>query len=79
MEQIGIPENMEPIVVSYFQNNAKKLNNMVDKILKGEKVKNIPVKVFKEDLSIYVNKKILGELGITLPDSIKNDKAYIEM
>lgn len=33
MEQIGIPENMEPIVVSYFQNNAKKLNNMVDKIL----------------------------------------------
>ena len=33
MEQIGIPENMEPIVVSYFQNNDKKLNNMVDKIL----------------------------------------------
>jgi DNA-directed RNA polymerase specialized sigma24 family protein len=24
---------MEPIVTSYFQNNAKKLNNMVDKIL----------------------------------------------
>lgn len=33
MEQIKIPENMEPIVLSYFQNNAKKLNNMVDKIL----------------------------------------------
>lgn len=33
MEQIKIPENMEPIVISYFQNNAKKLNNMVDKIL----------------------------------------------
>lgn len=33
MEQIVIPEYMEPIVVSYFQNNAKKLNNMVDKIL----------------------------------------------
>lgn len=33
MEQIKIPENMEPIVTSYFQNNAKKLNNMVDKIL----------------------------------------------
>ena len=33
MEQIIIPEYMEPIVVSYFQNNAKKLNNMVDKIL----------------------------------------------
>lgn len=33
MEQIVIPEYMEPIVVSYYQNNAKKLNNMVDKIL----------------------------------------------
>lgn len=33
MEQIRIPENMNPIVTSYFQNNAKKLNNMVDKIL----------------------------------------------
>lgn len=33
MEQIKIPESMEPIVTSYFQNNAKKLNNMVDKIL----------------------------------------------
>ncbi len=33
MEQIRIPKNMEPIVTAYFQNNAKKLNNMVDKIL----------------------------------------------
>jgi len=33
MNQIIIPEYMEPIVVSYYQNNAKKLNNVVDKIL----------------------------------------------
>ena len=33
MDQIIIPEYMEPIVVSYYQNNAKKLNNVVDKIL----------------------------------------------
>lgn len=33
MKQIIIPEYMEPIVISYYQNNAKKLNNMVDKIL----------------------------------------------
>ncbi len=33
MKQIVIPEYMEPIVISYYQNNAKKLNNMVDKIL----------------------------------------------
>ena len=30
-------------------------------------------------ISNYVNKKVLDELGITLPDSIKNDKAYVEM
>lgn len=33
MEQIVIPEYMEPIVDLYYRNNAKKLNNMVDKIL----------------------------------------------
>ena len=62
-----------------YDDLGKETANMVDKILKGEKVENIPVKVFKEDLSIYVNKKVLDELGITLPDSIKNDKAYVEM
>lgn len=62
-----------------YDDLGKETANMVDKILKGEKVENIPVKIFKDDLSIYVNKKILSELGITLPDSIKKDKAYIEM
>ena len=62
-----------------YDDLGKETANMVDKILKGEKVDNIPVKIFKDDLSIYVNKKILSELGITLPDSIKKDKAYIEM
>lgn len=52
---------------------------MVDRVLKGEKVEDIPVKVFKDDLNIYVNKEVLGELGIVLPDSIKNDKSYIEV
>ena len=62
-----------------YDDLGKETANMVDKILKGEKVENIPVKIFKDELSIYVNKKILSELGITLPDSIKKDKAYIEM
>lgn len=62
-----------------YEDLGKETANMVDKILQGEKVENIPVKVFKDDLSIYVNKKVLKELGISLPDSIKNDKAYIEM
>ena len=33
MERINIPEYMKSFVVLYYQDNAKKLNNMVDKIL----------------------------------------------
>ena len=33
MERIEIPKHMEPIVESYYANNAKELYNMVDKIL----------------------------------------------
>ncbi len=47
--------------------------NMVDEILKGKKAGDIPVKVFKDDLNIYVNKAYLEKLNITLPESIQND------
>ena len=62
-----------------YEDLGKETANMVDKILKGEKVENIPVKVFKENLSVYVNTKVLKQLGITLPNEIKNDKAYVEI
>ena len=48
--------------------------DMVDQILKGKSVADIPVKVFKEDLSVYVSQSYLDLLGIQLPESIqKND------
>lgn len=62
-----------------YEELGKETAKMVDRILKGEKVENIPVKVFKDNLSIYVNKEVLKQLSITLPDSIKNDQAYVEM
>ncbi len=62
-----------------YENLGKETAKIVDQVLKGKKVSSIPVKVFKDNLNIYVNKKVLNELGITLPDSIKNDKAYVEM
>lgn len=62
-----------------YEELGKETANMVDKVLKGEKVENMPVKVFKENLSIYVNKKVMAELKIALPKSITSDKAYIEM
>lgn len=50
---------------------------MVDQILKGTKVEDIPVKVFNTNLNIYVNKKTMDALGITLPDEVKNDKNFV--
>ena len=48
--------------------------DMVDQILKGKSVEDIPVKVFKEDLSIYVSEEYLDILGMTLPESILKDE-----
>lgn len=51
MDQIIIPEYMEPIVVSYYQNNAKKLSNVVDKIL----LKLHFVDIYKNDFYSLAN------------------------
>lgn len=58
---------------------GKETARMVDKILKGEAVENLPVKVFKENLNIYVNKATLETLGITLPESVLNSKNLVYM
>ena len=52
---------------------------MVDKVLKGTPVSDIPVETFDSNLSIYVNKKTQEALGITLPDSITNDAKFKEI
>lgn len=52
--------------------------NMADSILKGEKkASEIPVKVFNEDLSTYINKSTASEIGVTIPDSILNGEKTI--
>ena len=62
-----------------YEDLGKETANMVDQILKGKNVKDIPVKVFKDHLNIYVNEKIYQQLGIQLPDSISNDKSLSMM
>ena len=62
-----------------YEDLGKETANMVDQILKGKNVKDIPVKVFKDHLNIYVNEKIYQQLGIQLPDSISNDKSLLMM
>lgn len=61
-----------------YSNLGYETGVMVDKVIKGTKVSEIPVKVFKDDLSIYINQSYLTSLGITLPDSIKNNQ-YLKM
>ena len=39
----------------------------------------MPVKVFKDDLNIYVNQKVLDTLGITLPEDIQNNEHLVMM
>lgn len=52
--------------------------NMVDLILKGEKeASEIPVKVFNEDLSTYINKTTAEEIGITIPEEIADGEKTI--
>lgn len=54
--------------------------DMTASILNGEKqAKDIPVKVFDEDLSIFVNENTLNALGLTLPESIANDPKLVMM
>lgn len=50
--------------------------NMVDKILRGEKVENIPIKIFKDGLNIYINEGVADKIGFNIPDDIKNSKNY---
>lgn len=58
---------------------GKETARMVVDILNGKSVSEIPVKVFKDDLYIYVNQKTLAELGITLPESITSDAKYVKI
>ncbi|MFR7592306.1 MAG: ABC transporter substrate-binding protein [Longibaculum sp.] len=62
-----------------YEELGKETANMVDQVLKGKDIKDIPVKVFKENLNIYVNENVYQQLGIQLPESIKNDKSLSMM
>lgn len=50
---------------------GKETARMVNQILKGKDVSEIPVKVFKDDLNIYVNEDTLQAIGRTIPKQLK--------
>lgn len=56
-----------------YKDLGKETARMVDAVLQGKAVSELPVKVFKENLNVYVNEDVLNTLGITLPDSVKSN------
>lgn len=53
---------------------GKETAKMVDAILNGKTAADLPVKVFKDNLNVYVNESVMNTLGITLPDDVKNNE-----
>lgn len=52
---------------------------MVIDILSGVEIKDIPVKVFNENLKIYLNEDYIAETGISIPDSILTDSNLVKV
>lgn len=58
-----------------YEELGKETANMIDRVLKGDKISSIPVKVFKDDLTIFINEDTMNKLGITLPRELyENEK-----
>lgn len=59
-----------------YEELGRNTARMLDKVLKGEKVENIPIKIFKDGLNIYINEGVAEKIGFVVPDDIKNQKNY---
>ena len=62
-----------------YNDLGKETAKMCDRVLKGKKPANMPVKIFKTNLNIYVNQKTLKTLGLKLPASITSNKKSIKV
>ena len=60
-----------------YEQLGRETAKMVVDVLNGKKAGEIPVKVFKDDLNVYVNEKDLKDLGIELPAEVKNNDKLI--
>ena len=62
-----------------YNNLGKETANMVDEVLKGKKTSEIPVKVSKDDLNIYINTDTAAALGIKIPENILSSEKFVEI
>lgn len=62
-----------------YEELGRETARMVDQVLQGTDVADIPIVQFKTDLSIYVNASTMEALGRTLPASIANSERLVMM
>ncbi len=64
--------------ISYEQ-LGKTTANMAIEILGGKAVKDVPVKIFDDDLKLYLNTSYVSEIGLELPSEILNDPNLVRI
>lgn len=62
-----------------YEELGRETARMVDQVLQGTDVADIPIVQFKTDLSIYVNDSTMEALGRTLPASIADSERLVMM
>lgn len=60
-----------------YEELGRETAKMVVDVLNDTSPSEIPVKIFKDDLNIYVNENALKKLNITLPEDIANNEKLI--
>lgn len=61
-----------------YENLGRETAKMAIKVLNGTKIENIPVKVFKEDLNLYINTTTATKLNFTGIDALKEAYNVVE-
>ncbi len=61
-----------------YEQLGKESAQMAIKILKGTSVSDIPVKVYKDDLNLYINKTTAAKIGFTKIEDLKTNFNVIE-
>lgn len=56
--------------INNYEELGRETARMVIAVLEGKAVSEIPVTVFREQLTIYINEKTREKLGLTIPDTI---------
>ena len=58
---------------------GEKTGEMALDILGGKKVSEVPVKIFNDNLNLYLNKTYVEEADIEIPAEILNDPMLVEI